>query len=122
MTKTSRMFCYAVLAIGLMASSAPAFATGDGGNPSSTTGSADLTAPNPNRSPAGSSSNPRRATTTTHRKTAQNTSTHTSATPYTGGVGTSAIGAGTAGTPNSHPAMAPSAAVQTNNPDGGGSK
>jgi hypothetical protein len=117
MSINSRTFGYAVLAAGFLVAAAPAFAAaggggGDGGTPSATSGS-----PTPNgmstNSPAGSLSNPQHATPSS-RRTAQTTPAHSS-TPL---KAPSSMGEGTAGTPNSHPALAPSNAVQTNNPMG----
>jgi hypothetical protein len=105
MTNQSRTFCYALMAAAMLATTAPAFAAGDGGSPSSTSGTAT---PSGNiTNPASTSSSPKAY----RRRTAMNTS----------GSKTTRLspGAGTAGTPNSHPAMAPTNAQQTNNPDAG---
>jgi hypothetical protein len=72
----------------LIVTSAPAFAAdGDGGSPSSTSGTATPTVGNPPNNPAASRSNPRRM----HARTAMNTkSTHvaTGATPAHSSNGT----------------------------------
>jgi len=92
MSIKGRTFGYAVLAAGFLAAAAPAFAAGDGGNPSSTTGGM-LPGGNslPTNSPAGSQSNPQHGAAS--RRTAQKTSTHASTTVKptpSAGQGTSA--------------------------------
>jgi len=95
MSIKTRTFGYAVLAAGFLAAVSPAFAAGDGGNPSSTTGGV-LPGGNslPSNSPAGSQSNPQHAAAA--RRTAQKSSPHTT----TGVKPSPTAGQGTSATTN----------------------